>query len=111
MLESILCLATGISLTDLGALAALTTIIVQVLKQILPKVIPTKIVTIITAIVLSVAAALICFGVMFKTALVGLLMGFIVAFVSMNGFDSLREIWIRFTSGQEIDDDEVGGEG
>ena len=111
MLESILGLATGISLTDLGALAALTTIIVQALKQILPKVIPTKIVTIVTAIVLSIAAALICFGVMFKTALIGLLMGFIVAFVSMNGFDSLREIWIRFTSGKNIDDDEVGGEG
>jgi hypothetical protein len=48
---------------------------------------------------------------MFKTALIGLLMGFIVAFVSMNGFDSLREIWVRFTSGQKTDDDEVGGEG
>jgi hypothetical protein len=36
MVEKILGIATGVSLTDLGALAAVTAIIVEVLKKILP---------------------------------------------------------------------------
>lgn len=107
MLENILGLSVGISLTDLGALAALTTVIVQVLKQILPKKFPTKVLTIIVSLILSLAAALICFDAILKAVGIGILTGFIVAFVSMNGFDSLKEIWNRFT----FDKNKVDGEG
>lgn len=41
MIEGLLGLTASISLTDLGILAALTTIITEVLKAILPKEFPT----------------------------------------------------------------------
>ena len=111
MLENILGLATGATLTDLGALAAITSIIVQVLKQILPKSFPTKALTIIVAVVVSIVAALLCYGVILKAFGVGILLGFVTAFVAMNGFDSLKSIWERFTNPKIEEVEEESGEG
>lgn len=107
MLEQILGLTTGATLTDLGVLAAITTVVVQVLKQVLPKSFPTKALTIITGIIISLTAALICYGFALKSIGIGIIIGFITAFVAMNGFDSLRDIWSRFT----IKEEDSGGEG
>lgn len=109
MLDNILGLATGASITDLGVLAAITTIIVQVLKQFIPKKFPTKALTIIVSMVLSFIASFICYGFVVKTFLIGLIIGFLTAFVAMNGFDSLKSIWDRFNPSN--DTQENGGEG
>lgn len=96
MIEKILGLGTGITLTDLGALAALTTIIVQVLKNILPKKIPTQLVTIIVGLVLSISTALVYFASPLEAVGIGVVIGLVTAFASMNGFDALKNIWLRF---------------
>ena len=101
MFERILGLTTGASLTDLGILATITSVVVQVLKQIIPKSFPTKCLTIIVSIVVSFIAAFVCYDFTIKTAFVSLIIGFITAFVSMNGFDSLKSIWDRFNPKEE----------
>lgn len=105
MVEKILGIATGVSLTDLGALAAVTAIIVEVLKKILPQSFPTKALTIIVSILVTLGASFICYGVTLKIAAAALVGGFVVAFVAMNGFDSLKSIWDRFTIGKSDGDE------
>lgn len=118
MLDNILGITTGASLTDLGILAAITTVVVQVLKQIVSKDFPTKALTVIVSMVLSFSASLVCYGYTLKTLLVGVVIGFLTAFVAMNGFDSLKSIWDRFNPNKpeeiEVDTEEPsedGGEG
>ena len=96
MIEKILGLGTGVTLTDLGALAALTTIIVQVLKNLLPKKIPTQVVAVVVALVLSICTALVYFASPLEAVGVGIIIGLVTAFASMNGFDALKNIWERF---------------
>lgn len=107
MIEKILGLGTGITLTDLGALAALTTIIVQVVKNLLPKKIPTQIVTIIVGLLLSICASIVYFSSVLEAIGVGIVIGLVTAFASMNGFDALRNIWARFNPANSV---ENGGE-
>ena len=99
MLESLFGISVGITLSDLGVLTALTTIVVQVLKSILPKSFPTKILTVIIGLVLTIGLIITGFGFSFTNIGIGILAGFVVSFVSMNGFDSLKDIWQRFTMG------------
>ena len=96
MIEKILGLGTGITLTDLGALAAITTIIVEVLKKILPKKVPTQLVTLIVGLVLSISTALVYYSSVLQAIGVGAIIGLVTAFASMNGFDALKSIWLRF---------------
>ena len=96
MIEKILGLGTGVTLTDLGALAALTTIIVQVLKNLLPKKIPTQVVAVVVALALSICTALVYFASPLEAVGVGIVIGLVTAFASMNGFDALKNIWERF---------------
>lgn len=131
MIEKILGLGTGVTLTDLGALAALTTIIVQVLKNLLPKKIPTQAVAVVVALALSICTALVYFASPLEAVGVGIVIGLVTAFASMNGFDALKNIWERFnpivpekikeeteTEGEAIDpgapngseEEKVGGE-
>lgn len=130
MIEKILGLGTGITLTDLGALAAITTIIVEVLKKILPKKIPTQLVTLIVGLVLSISTALVYYSSVLEALGVGAVIGLVTAFASMNGFDALKSIWLRFnpvepekievegeTEGEAVDpgvpsgsEEEIGGE-
>ena len=89
MLESIIS-------TNLGVLAAINTIVVEVLKTILPKNIPTKLVALISAMIV-----VFCYIIGFETITVqniilGIFDGFVVAFISMFGFDSLKDIFNRF---------------
>lgn len=108
MLEQILGLTTGATLTDLGVLAAITSIIVQVLKQVLPKSFPTKALTLIVGVLVCMIASFICYGFILKAVGIGIIVGFITAFIAMNGFDSLKDIWNRFQINKEEDS---GGEG
>lgn len=102
MLEKILGMSMNVTLTDLGALAALTSIIVQVLKHIVPSKFPTKALAIIVAIFVTVLASVMYYGFMFKAVGVGILSGFVVAFIAMEGFDNLKSIWNRFTIKSEL---------
>lgn len=110
MLEKLLGIATGASLSDLGALAAITAIIVEVLKKILPQSFPTQALTIIVGIVVTLCLSMICYGVTLKIAGAGIIGGFVVAFVAMNGFDSLKNIWLKFNGGGSEKIEEVSSE-
>lgn len=98
MLEKILGMSINTTVTDLAALAALTSVIVQVLKHIVPSKFPTKALAIIVALFITVLASVMFYGVMFKAFGIGILSGFVVAFISMEGFDSLKSIWGRFNN-------------
>ena len=76
---------------------------------------------IIVALFITILASVMVYGVLFKTFVIGLISGFVVAFISMEGFDSLKNIWTRFTSKPTIeenlteeepmeDNTEIGGE-
>lgn len=121
MLEKILGISMNTTVADLAALAALTSIIVQVLKKIIPSKFPTQALVIIVALFITTLASVMVYGVLLKAFAVGLISGFVVAFISMEGFDSLRNIWTRFTLKPTMEEDlieeqpmeentEIGGE-
>lgn len=84
------------SLSDLGILATITTVIVQLFKDFIPKKIPTKLVALVVGIIVSIVFSFLTYGLDIIVGIKGLFIGFIVSFISMNGFDSLKEIWQRF---------------
>lgn len=97
MLETLFGISVGITLSDLGVLTALTTILVEVLKTILPKKFPTKALTVIIGLTLTLVLVILGFGAGVTNIVIGTLAGLVVAFISMNGFDALKDIWERFT--------------
>ena len=107
MLEKILGMTINTTVTDLAALAALTSIIVQVLKHIVPSKFPTRALVVIVALFVTVLASVMFYGVMLKAFGIGILSGFVVAFISMEGFDSLKSIWQRFTIKPQLEETEV----
>lgn len=95
-METMLDMSAGSVLGITGTLAAINTIIVEVLKNILPKKVPTKIVAMISAMVV-VLGCIFLFGVITPQSIIlGIFGGFVVAFISMFGFDSLKDIFDRF---------------
>ena len=96
MLETMLGISTGSVLGIAGTLAAINTIIVEVLKNILPKKIPTKLVAMISAMIITLGYIFI-FGIITPQSIIlGILGGLVVAFISMFGFDSLKDVFERF---------------
>lgn len=96
------------TLGSISAMAFLTMIIVEVMKNVVPKKFPTQILTLIIALIIAVIIPFLAPGVVisFATIAASVLNGFIIAFISMNGFDSLKKIWERVI-GKE---DEENGE-
>lgn len=88
-------LTAGTTLGVLGALSALTNIIVELVKGYLPKV-PTKIVTLIVSIIVCLVYAIMEMGFVAPALAFGIFGGFVVAYIAMNGFDTLRDIINRF---------------
>lgn len=82
--------------TDLSIYASITAVIVQLIKQYIPKRIPTKVVTLIVGILITLFFSLQETTITIEKVISGILMGGLTAFVSMNGFDALRDIWNRF---------------
>lgn len=109
MIDNFLGLTTGFSIVDIGVLAALVTIIVEVLKSVFPKEFPTQILATTTSVLVSLLATIGFCGASLTTVTLGLILGFIVAFVSMKGFDSLKEVLTRFTlyNYDKIKEDEI----
>ena len=92
------------TLSSISAMAFLTMIVVEVMKNIVPKSFPTQILTLIIALIIAITIPFLAPGVVISFASIasGILNGFIIAFISMNGFDSLKKIWDRaFGKGDE----------
>lgn len=96
MLETMLGISAGSILGVAGTLAAINVIIVEVLKNILPKKIPTKLVAMISAMIVVLGYIFIFGTITPQSIILGILGGFVVAFISMFGFDSLKDIFERF---------------
>lgn len=97
MIEQFLGVTTGFSIVDIGVLAALVTIIVEVLKGIFPKEFPTQLLATCISIMASMLTCYSFYKVSLTSTFLGIILGFIVAFVSMKGFDALKEVLLRFT--------------
>lgn len=95
-MEAILALTNGNLLGMAGVLAAMTSIVVQVLKNILPKEIPTKILTMIVAMLITIGYVIITGTISIGSILLAIFGGFVVAFIAMFGFDSFKETLERF---------------
>ena len=97
-METILALTNGNLLGMAGVLAAMTSIVVQVLKNILPKEIPTKILTIIVAMLITIGYVIVAETISVGSILLAIFGGFVVAFIAMFGLDSFKETVERFKS-------------
>ena len=101
------------TLGELSIMAFLTMLVVETLKQVVPKKVPTALLTLIVALIIAIVIPLIAPGVTVTIAsvLTSILNGFVTAFISMNGFDSLKQLWTRM-KGTGIDNvDEGEGQG
>lgn len=96
MFETMLDANAGSTLGIAGTLTAINIIVVEVLKTVLPKKIPTKIVTIICAMIITISHIFAFNGISWQNVFLGIVGGFVVAFISMFGFDSLKDILNRF---------------
>lgn len=96
MLEFITGIAGTNALGVLGILTFMTTIIVEVLKNIITEEFPTKLLTIIVSFVVTIVFVIVFCEISLKSIILGVFGSFIVSFVSMNGFDSLKDIYSRF---------------
>lgn len=101
MMETMLGTSAGSVLGIAGTLAAINTIIVEVLKNVLPKKIPTKLVAMISAIIVVFGYIFIFGTITPQSIILGILGGFVVAFISMFGFDSLKDVFERFKVKEE----------
>ena len=86
----------SIALLILGALTALTNIVVEVFKGMVPK-LPTAIVTFVVAealtlIALVITAAVMHISVAWYYGLGALVLGIVVAYAAMGNFDKIKEI-------------------
>lgn len=114
MLETLLGISVIATPTDLALLATLVSIIVEILKQIVPKSFPTAILATIVSLTVTILVTIAVQGIAFSTIVVGIFAGFMVAFVATNGFNSLKELWERFSIGinkDNTDDDQEVGNG
>lgn len=96
MLETLVGTNAGSVLGIAGTLAAINTIVVEVLKNVLPKKIPTKLVAMISAMVITLGYVFIFGTITPQSIILAMLGGFVVAFISMFGFDSLKDVFERF---------------
>lgn len=94
----------------ISALTFLTIIIVEVLKKIIPKKFPTRILTLIVAEFVAVIVPILNPNVDISVISVisSLFNGFIIAFISMNGFDSMSNIWKRLIGQEDKGEDDEG---
>ena len=96
MLETLLNITGGSVIGVAGTLAAINTIIVEVLKNVLPKKFPTKALAMITSFFV-MAGCIIAFGSFNAQSIVlGIFGSFVIAFISMFGFDTFKEVLDRF---------------
>lgn len=96
MLETMLGMSTGSVLGVIGILAALVSIITEVLKKIVPQSFSTKALVMIISLVITLGFVLIFCAISVKIIVLGIVGSFVVAFISMYGWDTFKEIITRF---------------
>lgn len=108
MTESIFTILGLGTLSELSIMAFLTMLIVETLKQAIPKKFPTSFLTLIVALIIAIVIPLLVPGVAITitSVLTSILNGFVVAFISMNGFDSLKTLWDRVKQTDKEEDNE-----
>lgn len=92
--------------SSLGILVFATTIIVEVLKKILPDKIPTQLLTVAVSILCAVGMTLCLPEITVAAVIKGIFTGFAASFISMNGFDTFKNLYGRFTLKQQDDESE-----
>jgi hypothetical protein len=96
MLGLISSTSAGTILGIIGILAIIVNIITEVLKSIVPANFPTKALVLIVSFVVTLLFVLIFCIISFQTIALGIVGSFIVAFISMYGWDTLKEIIVKF---------------
>lgn len=98
------------TLEFISAMTFLTIIIVEVLKKMISKTFPTQILTLIVALLVAVIIPILApdATISVTSVITSILNGFVIAFISMNGFDSMKSIWKRLVAGKEEGEDENG---
>lgn len=111
MIETFLGVSTTTALGGIGMLAVATTIVVEVLKSVLPKKFPTQFLAFIIAMIVCVIFTILFCTISVKSICLAIFMGFVTALVSMNGFDTLKNIVEKFKINVSIGPNDNEGEG
>lgn len=96
MFEVFIGMSTGNVLGVIGILAAIVSIFTELFKNIIPKSFPTKALVMITSLIITLGFILIFCAISIKMIAFGIIGSFVVAFVSMYGWDTFKEIIIKF---------------
>ena len=96
MFEVFIGMSTGNVLGAIGILAAIVSIITELFKNIIPKSFPTKALVMITSLIITLGFMLIFCAISVKMIVLGIIGSFVVAFISMYGWDTFKEIIIKF---------------
>lgn len=96
MFEVFIGMSTGNVLGVIGILAAIVSIFTELFKNIIPKSFPTKALVMITSLIITLGFILIFCAINIKMIAFGIIGSFVVAFVSMYGWDTFKEIIIKF---------------
>lgn len=96
MFEVFIGMSTGNVLGAIGILAAIVSIFTELFKNIIPKSFPTKALVMITSLIITLGFILIFCAINIKMIAFGIIGSFVVAFISMYGWDTFKEIIIKF---------------
>ena len=96
MFEVFIGMSTGNVLGAIGILAAIVSIFTELFKNIIPKSFPTKAFVMITSLIITLGFILIFCTISIKMIAFGIIGSFVVAFISMYGWDTFKEIIIKF---------------
>ena len=96
MFEVFIGMSTGNVLGVIGILAAIVSIFTELFKNIIPKSFPTKVLVMITSLIITLGFILIFCAISIKMIAFGIIGSFVVAFISMYGWDTFKEIIIKF---------------
>lgn len=96
MFEVFIGMSTGNVLGVIGILAAIVSIFTELFKNIIPKSFPTKALVMISSLIITLGFILIFCAISIKMIAFGIIGSFVVAFISMYGWDTFKEIIIKF---------------
>ena len=96
MFEVLIGMSTGNVLGTIGILAAIVSIITELFKNIIPQAFPTKALVMIISLIIILGFIIIFCAISVKMIVFGIIGSFVVAFISMYGWDTFKEIIIKF---------------
>lgn len=96
MFEVLIGMSTGNVLGTIGILAAIVSTITELFKNIIPQAFPTKALVMIISLIITLGFIIIFCAISVKTIVLGIIGSFVVAFISMYGWDTFKEIIVKF---------------